>query len=82
MQTLRVDYELVNRLLERLETDWEASAGTLPVSRLRTYVSGVDGPVRSNLLEHLLAVDLEIRRKRGEDGFSAETPDGLGSLHA
>ena len=55
------DDDLVNCILDRLESDWKVATEPLSLGGLASYLDGVDGPLRRDLIKHLLAVDLETR---------------------
>jgi tRNA A-37 threonylcarbamoyl transferase component Bud32 len=52
----------VDELCRRFEADWRAGRGP----RIEDYLGGVPGPQRAAALRELLALELELRRGRGE----------------
>jgi hypothetical protein len=56
------DWSLINSAAERFECAWKKG----PRPRIEDYVNEVDEPKRPRLLDELLKVEIELRRKVGE----------------
>jgi len=52
----------VHRICERFEADWRCG----PRPRIEDYLEGDVGPVLSRLVEELVALEVELRRRQGE----------------
>ena len=62
------DLERIEDVLDRFEAGWRR--GERP--RIEEFAAEIAGPLRGELVRHLLPVELELRRKRGEAPSAAE----------
>jgi hypothetical protein len=67
-ETPRSDWTWINAAADRFERAWKQ--GTRP--RIENYLAEVDEPRRVALLDELLRVELELRRRAGDDPAPAE----------
>jgi serine/threonine-protein kinase len=72
--------EQINAIAERFEDAWES--GERP--RIASYLDGEPGSIQAELVRHLLRVDLERRRERGEApepaDYEAQLPEWAGMI--
>jgi hypothetical protein len=62
------DWAWINAVADRFECDWKQAGRPL----IENYIAEVGEPRRAAFLEELLRVELELRRRAGEDPVPAE----------
>jgi tetratricopeptide (TPR) repeat protein len=62
----------VDDVCDLFEAAWKASAPGRPGPRIEEYIEGTPGPGRDVLLRHLVLIDIDYRRLRGEGPTAAE----------
>ena len=57
----------VNEVCDRFEAAWRAAAPGQPGPRIEDHLAGTAGAERSVLLRHLVLLEIDYRRLRGEE---------------
>jgi tetratricopeptide (TPR) repeat protein/tRNA A-37 threonylcarbamoyl transferase component Bud32 len=76
----------VNEVCDRFEAAWRAAAPGTPGPHIEDHLDGTDGAERSVLLRHLVLLEIDYRRLRGEEpaetDYSNRFPELSGRLLA
>jgi tetratricopeptide (TPR) repeat protein/tRNA A-37 threonylcarbamoyl transferase component Bud32 len=62
----------VNEVCDRFEAAWRAAAPGTPGPRIEDHLDGTDGAERSALLRHLVLLEIDYRRLRGEEPTASD----------
>jgi serine/threonine-protein kinase len=69
----------IDAVCQRFEDAWQAASGGGPSPRVEEYLAGSDGALRRELLRQLVLLEVEYRRRRGEqpsaDEYHARFPE-------